>query len=119
MGSVFSSYQLYPLAAINRNTEQRGHSFPGLQERIQWKRCMKDFLQNDGSEALQLPLGDHCHILLISCLGSLCASSDTMANGEMLKVGVMVRSQWGYTHCLFPVVFSIVLAGVEPKMVNW
>lgn len=93
MGSVFSSYQLYPLAAINRNTGQRGHSFPGLQEGIQWKRHTEDFLQNDGSEALQLPRGDRCHILLISCLGSLCASSDTLANGGMIKVGVLVGSQ--------------------------
>lgn len=56
---------------------------------------MEGFLQNDGSETLRLPLGDHCHNLLISRLGSLCACSDTLANGGMLKVGVLVESQWG------------------------
>lgn len=64
--------------------------------------------------------GDHCYNLLISCLGSLCASSDALANGGMLKVGVLVGSgkPVGYIHCLFLMVFPRGLAGVEPKMVN-
>ena len=118
MGSVCSSYQLYPLAAINRNTGQRGHSFPGLQERIQGKRHTEDFLQNDGSEALQLPRGDRCHILLISCLGSLCKLGHF---GQWWddKGGCVGRKPMGYTHCLFLMVLSRALAGVEPEMVNW